>query len=426
MFVCMAGLREGSEMSTTEDVSPERAAIPVIEQDRILSIDVLRGFALFGVLLMNMQAFADIFAVYMHPFARGEISALSFACWCTNHILADAKFITIFSMLFGAGIVLMTGRAKERTGRSASVHYRRMFWMGLFGVSHALLLWYGDILFMYAICGMAAYLFRRFWPWVLFLVAGVSICVTALIMANMHKMPPEDMLSLAEMWAPTAEYIETADTTMRGGWLGQVSRRFDEWLGMFGFLLIFGWRLLGCMLLGMALYKKGVFSAARSAGFYVTLAVIGLGAGLSLSAYGVVQTVAHDWDMLWSMGEGSLFNYFGSLLAAFGYIGVVMLVCRAGSLPWLRHRLGAVGRMAFTNYIMHSVILTTVFNGHGLGLFGQVDRIWQQLLVLAVFGLQLWYSPLWLTRYRFGPLEWLWRALTYWRLPAFRRPELSG
>ncbi len=149
--------------------------------------------------------------------------------------------------------------------------------------------------------------------------------------------------------------------------------------------------------------------------------MIGLGAGLPLALYGIYDHILCDWEMLRSMGVGSLFNYAGSLLAAFGYIGVIMLICRSGALPRFRHRLSAVGQMAFTNYIMHSVILTTVFNGHGLGLFGQVDRIWQQLLVVAVVALQLWYSPLWLRRYRYGPLEWLWRALTYWQLPTLRR-----
>ncbi|MHC4814256.1 MAG: DUF418 domain-containing protein, partial [Planctomycetota bacterium] len=115
------------------------AAAPVVQAERIRSIDVLRGFALLGVLIMNMQVFAEVFAVYMHPFALGEISAIDYACWCVNRVLADGKFITIFSMLFGAGIVLMTGRAKARTGRSAGVHYRRMLWLALFGFAHALL-----------------------------------------------------------------------------------------------------------------------------------------------------------------------------------------------------------------------------------------------------------------------------------------------
>ncbi|MEM9659166.1 MAG: DUF418 domain-containing protein, partial [Planctomycetota bacterium] len=170
-------------------------------------------------------------------------------------------------------------------------------------------------------------------------------------------------------------------------------------------------------------FRWEVFSASRSRNFYAWMIVIGLGIGLPFAAYGVYDHQLHNWDMLRCMGVGSLFNYFGSLLSAFGWIGMVMLVCREGALPGLRRRLAAVGQMAFTNYIMQSVICTTIYNGHGLGLFGSVDRVWQQLLTVAIFAFQMWYSPLWLERFRFGPLEWLWRSLTYWRVQPFRRAE---
>ena len=154
--------------------------------------------------------------------------------------------------------------------------------------------------------------------------------------------------------------------------------------------------------------------------------VIGLGIGLPLAAYGIYDHQRHEWEMIRSMGVGGLFNYFGSLFAAFGWIGAVMLASQVDALPGLRRRLGAVGQMAFTNYIMHSVVCTLIYNGHGLGLFGYVDRIWQQLLCLGIFSFQLWYSPLWLDRFRFGPLEWMWRSLTYWQVQPFRRePEAT-
>ena len=121
------------------------------------------------------------------------------------------------------------------------------------------------------------------------------------------------------------------------------------------------------------------------------------------------------------MGVGSLFNYVGSLFAALGWIGVVMLICRRERWLALRERLAAVGQMALTNYLMHSVICTTIYNGHGLGLFGHTSRVWQIAIVLIIFALQLWYSPIWLRHFRFGPLEWVWRALSYWQLPPMRR-----
>lgn len=408
-----------TEVPTTETAAA--APAPVVQAGRIRSIDVLRGFALFGVLTMNMQAFADVFAVYMHPFALGDISAVEYGLWCFNRVVADTKFMTIFSMLFGAGIVLMTTRAKERTGRSAGLHYRRMLWLALFGFAHATLLWIGDILFFYGIVGMVAYLLRRVWLWLLFLLAFLAFSLPPLAFSFLDQMPAEDLAELQTMWAPSSDYIEATHATMRGGWLGQVAHRAEEWTGMLGFLVLFGWRILANMLLGMALFRMGVFAAERSDRFYLTMIVGGFLIGLPLCAWGIYDHEMHDWEMLRSMGVGANFNYVGSLFVAFGWIGLVMLICRRGSLPALRERFAAVGQMAFTNYIMHSVICTTIYNGHGLGLFGHVSRVWQAVIVLAIFGFQLWYSPLWLQRFRFGPLEWLWRALAYWQWPPMRR-----
>ncbi|MFQ5654088.1 MAG: DUF418 domain-containing protein [Planctomycetota bacterium] len=400
-------------------------AAPVAEDDRIHSIDILRGFALFGVLLMNMQAFAMLLSAYMNPTSYGDQSSVNYFLWCLNHVFADAKFITIFSMLFGAGIVLMTERSTARTGRSAGVHYRRMLWMALFGAAHGILLWYGDILLWYAMCGLLAYLFRRLKPWILILVAVILLLIPVLLLANFDSLienaPADERQEMIDMWSPSPDAIKARETAYRGGYLDHLPTRFESWTGMFGFMMLFGWRLLAVMLLGMALFKSGVFSAARSRGFYVALVLIGFAAGLPLAAYGIYNYQACNWDMAQSMGPGSLYNYFGSLLVAFGWIGLVMLLCRSDRLKALRGRLAAVGRMAFTNYIMHSVILTTLFYGHGFGLFGRVDRPGQLGIVLAVFALQLWYSQPWLERFRFGPLEWLWRSLTYWRRQAFLR-----
>ncbi|MCR9245421.1 MAG: DUF418 domain-containing protein [bacterium] len=404
-----------------KDAGPPVNAAPVVAADRIRSIDVLRGFALLGVLAMNMQAFAEVFAVYMNPYALGDISNFEFGIWTVHRVLADQKFMTIFSMLFGAGIVLMTERAKARTGKAAGLHYRRMLWLALFGFGHATLLWTGDILFFYGMVGMVAFLLRRVWLWLQVVLALLAFALPAVVFSFLDQMPPEELADLAEMWSPSADYIASTRETMRGPWFDQVAFRLGEWSGMLGFLVLFGWRIFANMLLGMVLFRTGVFAAQRSARFYGTLIVAGFVIGLPLCAYGVYDHVACDWDLVRSMGVGSLFNYTGSLFVAFGWIGLVMLICRRGALPGLRERFAAVGQMAFTNYILHSVISTTIYNGHGFGLFGQVSRAWQVVIVLAIFGLQLWYSPIWLRRFRFGPLEWCWRALAYWQLPPMRR-----
>ncbi len=399
--------------------------IPLQEQDRIASIDVLRGFALFGVLLMNMQAFAMVFALYMNPTALGQPTALDFWCWTVNHVIGDQKFMTIFSMLFGAGIFLMTEKSRSQSGRSAGLHYRRMFWLGGFGVLHGVFIWVGDILFMYALCGLLAWIFRKLRLWILVPLALILLLVPSLLLLNfgqyMANESQEAQDVMKAMWSPSPQTVAQQEAAYRGDWLAQQKERYQAWLDMFSFIMLFGWRVLGLMLLGIAFFRIGLFSALKPRGLYLLLMIVGLGSGLTLTAFGVNYLETTGWDLVKGIGVGGLFNYFGSILAAFGYVGMIMLLCRSARLPGLQRRFAAVGRMAFTNYIMHSLICTTLFYGHGFGLFGQVNRLWQLVLVVTIYTLQLWYSPLWLERFRFGPLEYLWRSLTYMQWQPFRR-----
>jgi uncharacterized protein len=169
------------------------------------------------------------------------------------------------------------------------------------------------------------------------------------------------------------------------------------------------------MLIGIALFKLGLFSAERSSKFYTTLIAVGMLLGLPLVLYGVHWNFAQDWDARNSFFAGTQLNYWGSIPLALAYVGLVMLLCRAGRPAWLLARLAAVGRMAFSLYILQTLICTTIFYGHGLGLYGRVERVGQIAIVAAVTLLQLWIAPLWLRHFRFGPLEWLWRTLTYMR-----------
>ena len=175
------------------------------------------------------------------------------------------------------------------------------------------------------------------------------------------------------------------------------------------------------MLIGMALMKLGVFSAARSEVFYRRLAAIGYGVGLPVVVVSCFQLAENRWDALYMQQQGLHWNTVGGVLVSLGHVAIVMLICRHRGWPPLQARLEAVGRMALSNYLLHSFVLTTVFYGYGLGLYGQVDRPLQLVLVLAMWALQLWWSPLWLERYRFGPAEWLWRSLTYRRRQPMRR-----
>jgi len=409
----------------TPDARP--APLPVAEAERITSMDVLRGIAVLGILVMNIQAFAMIGAAYPNPTAYGDLNGANRWVWMLSHVLADQKFISIFSMLFGAGIVLMASKA-ESADSAKRLHYRRMAWLVLFGLLHAHLLWYGDVLFTYGVCGMVVYRFRNQPPRRLVVLGVLVLAVSSAISLgtgwSMRFWPPEAMDEFArEGWQPTAERVAREVAAYRGGWLDQMRVRSPGALLMETvlFLMFLAWKAAGMMLIGMALFKLGVFSARRSRHFYLMLIAAAILIGIPVTAYGVHRNFAVEWDVRYSFFTGSQYNYWGSLFVALGWVGAVMLVCKSQRLAPLTRPFAAVGRTAFSNYILQSVICTTIFYGHGLALFGSVDRVAQIAIVVAIWAVQLVISPLWLRYFLFGPLEWLWRSLAYWTRQPMRR-----
>lgn len=408
------------------DLTPLPAA-PVTEPNRITAIDALRGFALLGILILNIQSFAMPGSAYINPTAYGRLEGPHYWVWVFSQLLADQKFMTIFSMLFGAGIVLMSSRAEAGGRGSAGVHYRRMGWLILFGILHAHLIWYGDILYFYGVCGLGAWLFRKWRPTPLIIVGTLLVLVPVLInMAfgwTMQFWPPDAMVGINASWSPGPEQLAAEITAYQGNWLEQMWQRVPAALMFETFMMaIWGiWRAGGLMLIGMALFKMGVFSAQRSDRFYITWIFIGALVGLPVIGYGIHQHFAHNWSVEYSFFFGSQFNYVASLLVSMMWVGFVMLAIKHGVARWFMLRLQAVGRMALTNYLMQSVICTFIFYGHGLGYFGQVERVGQIAIVMMVWVVQLTLSPIWLKHFQFGPMEWLWRTLTYWKLQPMRR-----
>jgi uncharacterized protein len=408
------------------------AAAPVQVSDRHETIDLLRGFALLGILILNIQSFAMPFAAYLNTTALGDRGQLDFAVWTFGHLLFDQKFMTIFSLLFGAGILLMTSRAAERSGRSAALHYRRMFWLLVFGLMHAYLIWYGDILVPYAVSGLVIYLFRRRSPRTLVICGVLSLLVASIFMLLggmfMPQAPPEAKQEILNFWSPSAAVIQEEITAFQGGWLAQFPKRMEYALGMHTFeMWIWAiWRAGGLMLIGMALLKWGVITGERSANFYARMSAAGFVLGLPLIALGVQQMQARQWEALYSFFHGGQYNYWGSLMVSTGWIGLVLLLWKRGALGAMKARLVAVGRTAFSCYILTSLICTFIFYGHGLGLFGRVGRPGQWLVTVLVWIVMLIAAPWWLERFRFGPLEWVWRSLTYGERQPMRRAQASA
>jgi len=175
------------------------------------------------------------------------------------------------------------------------------------------------------------------------------------------------------------------------------------------------------MLIGMGLFKLKIFDASRSNKFYGWSAVVSFAIGLTAVLTGVHYHEANNWDFDYSFFQGSVLNYWGSVFVALGYISLVMMMCKNGWFTWLRSSLAAVGQMALTNYLMHTIVCTTIFYGHGLGWYGYLSRIELNGIVFAIWAAQLVLSPMWLKHFRFGPFEWLWRSLTYWKLQPLKR-----
>lgn len=397
-------------------------AAPVAERDRLVSMDVLRGFVLLGIFVMNIQSFSMPISAYMNPTSYGDLTGANWWVWVVSHVFFDQKFMTIFSLLFGAGVLLMTDRAADEAGR---LHRRRMGWLVLFGLLHAHLLWYGDILYTYGMCGLVAYFFRHAAPRTLLTAGAAFILVGLLLPMGLGAiMPPDEITKIRdESWQPTAEVHNRELSAYRGGPLDQAAHRSPEALlfQTFYFFLFAFWKVFGLMLVGMALLKLDVFTARRPVSFYATFAAVNLAIGLPLVVYGMWRNFAHGWTVEYSMFFGAGFNYVGSTFVSFGYIGLFMAIVRSGALQSLTARLAAVGRMAFSNYILQTLIATTIFYGHGFGLFGSVERTGQAAIVIAVWAVQLIVSPLWLRHHQFGPLEWVWRSLTYGARQPMRR-----
>ena len=384
--------------------------------NRIHSLDLLRGFAVLGILIMNITNFSHINIAYMNPTIGAGLEGYNQYFHSFNYIFADTRFMSIFSILFGAGVVLFTRNA-EIKGKSAGVlHYKRMFWLLLFGLVHAYFIWAGDILVTYAICGYLIFFLRKKLIRTL-LIMSIILFIIPLTFNFMtyYGMTMDELESTFAFFHPTSEQIATEIKIMQGSFLEQMPIRLENAIGFqtLVFLIETFWRTTSLMLLGMILYRKGILSADKSVKYYKNMMLTGFGIGLIISIIGLNQAYDSEWLGAYVMNIGANYKFVSGLFMAIGYIGFVLWCYKIGIFKKLQERLQATGRMAFTNYIGMSVICTLIFNGHGLGLYGTLDRLQQFLVVVAIWVLILIVSPLVLKKYRFGPLEWLWRKLTY-------------
>ncbi|WP_232703463.1 DUF418 domain-containing protein [Halobacterium wangiae] len=397
---------------------------PTPPSERIVGLDALRGFALLGILVINVRLFSMPEVVLLNPTAYGEFTGANYWAWFAGHVLVQQKFMTLFTVLFGGGVVLFTRNAERRGDPALGLQFRRAQWLVVFGLAHAYLLWYGDILVAYGVTALGVVYLRDQTPRTLTLL-GVALLLVPSVTEVLWALFG-DLSAFADTWRPAQDALRAEVETYRSGWLAQMDHRVPTAFGRqtSGYLSSTVWRVSGTMLFGMALFKWGVLTNDRSTRFYRRLVVVGAASGLAVVLAGVWYVEAADWSasaaLFWIQ-----FNYWGSLPLAGAYVGLVMLYARWRPGGVVTRTLAAVGRTAFSNYVLQSVLATTVFYGHGLGLFGRVSRVEALGVVAAIWAVQVVLSVVWLRYFRYGPMEWLWRVLTYGeRQPLWKpRPE---
>lgn len=402
----------------------KNVAAPIAPGGRLILLDILRGFAIFGILMVNMKLFfSPIAGMLLKPDA--DLPLLVLLPDLLIRFLFEGKFYIIFSLLFGYGFWIFMNKQLE-SGSILPIFRRRLFVLLMFGILHILLLWAGDILFFYALFGFILILFRKssnrkiaIWAIVLILIPPIVVTFSWGMLALGASVPEGKAAidaSMAESFRTINELIERAYHVYGNGSFTEIVKiRLAEWRMLLPGLLFFYPAVLGVFLLGMLAARKGLAElTAGSLSFYKRVWIWSLLVGVICEGFYTYASLYAD------MMAPNGFSALASLAHAIGapaltlfYISSVITLYKKGFLCGLWNALVPVGRMALTNYLMQSVICTTIFYSYGFGYFGKFTTLDGIILVLIIFGFQIFFSRYWLSRFRFGPMEWLWRRLTY-------------
>ncbi len=399
----------------------QTAAGPVGSDERIAFLDILRGFAVMAIFVVNIKAMVMPFAWYSNPTLWATETEQLIAM--VQRFVVDDKWRTTFTALYGAGLLMIFDRMAAKgagIGRLAT----RNLWLAAFGAIHLLLIWMGDILFVYGVTGLLAMLFVRMGTGKLFTFGLVMLVLGMLWMAFFAAGPAFDddlYAKLAPMfWEPTEASLQQESDAMLGSVGDQIMSRVvaAPMFILFYFLIGGMWLMtLGLMVTGMGLFRAGLYRGAWPLVATLPLALVFLCAAWGLDAYQVFQLEAADYDF----AKYSLLNGVAMTDGVLGAFGYACLISALVSMGLKFGPVAAVGRMAFTNYITCSLIGTTLAGGHGFRLFGEMDLVSITFVTFATFLAMLIWSPLWLRFFRFGPLEWVWRSLVYGKVQPLRR-----
>lgn len=428
-------------------------AVPVQETERIVILDSLRGFAILGILLMNIPSFS-LPGIGFDPWLLNE-TGVDYYTWFWVSWFPEGTQRALFSMLFGAGIILfIKGQEKKLGGlRPADYFFRRQLWLIAFSLFDVyILLWQGDILFDYACLGMLMFAFRNVPARWLLIAAGICFI---LMMARENR-----DLYLEKRMISKGEAIAKMDTTKiklnllqkeslekmkdfkesstREGRTKKMEKAMLKSRGSYEDLYTFRtqnyvddlveyvyfrlWDVLLFMFLGMAFFKMGILTGTAPVKVYVWMCLIGLGVGLTLSWFRLQPMIKYNFNWF-DYARNVSFSYYelSRTFRAIGILGLIMLLYKSGWFKWIFGLLRPVGQMAFTNYLGQSLLCGIVFYGVGFGLYGELQRHEIYYVVAAVWIFQIILSNIWMRYFRFGPFEWLWRSLTYWKRQPFKK-----
>ena len=413
---------------------------------RIEALDFVRGVALFGILLMNITAFG-LPDAYTNPANAGGATGGNRWAWIVSQVYFEGTQRALFSMLFGASVILLTSRL-EASGRAdaADIYFRRNLWLIAFGFVNAFIfLWYGDILYAYGVIALFVYAFRKMASkWLLALGVGTLLLGAAWnVWDNVQLVKKHDAYAAAVaarnsgmrlnatqqaaisawesargMFKASPERIRESVRAHTTGYVNAFvhTRDINVFWQTWGLYRYFA-DIFGMMLIGMALFRMGVLTLEQPTRVYLAMIGLGYGIGLTVNYFETRWVLDHQFSAL-AFAQANITYDLGRLALTIGHLGALLLFVRSGVLAWLRHSLAAVGQMAVTNYLAHSIICGTIFIG--MGYFNRLERYELYYVVFTIWVVQLIWSPLWLRYFRFGPVEWLWRYLTYLKRPQWR------
>ncbi len=428
-------------------------AAPVSETERIVLLDSLRGIAILGILLMNIPGFALPEPVLHDPSVLNEWGTINFKTWYFIDWFMEGSQRALFSMLFGAGIILFISRQEKKSEGlyPADYFFRRQLWLLVFGLFNAfVLLWFWDILFHYACIGMIAFAFRRLSPKALIIAAvlclvlqtardnvdayrdrkmiakGEAIAKIDTTVTKLTDEQKEDLGAMTGMKEKTTQKEKLKKmnknlATVRGNYGGFYEYQSGRSLEGELYYTYFGiWDILIFMFLGMAFFKSGIITGLASTKIYWGLFIGGLGIGLVLSYFRLQPLIDHKFNGF-DIRKNVLFEFYeiSRAFRSLGIFGLIMLMFKSGWFKWFFAMLRPVGQMAFTNYLMQSLLVGLFFYGIGFGMYGKLERFEIYYVVGVTWLVQIIWSHIWLRYFRFGPLEWLWRSLTYWKRQPF-------